>query len=105
MSEKKAIQERVEKLAEADGWFQRRVVWGFGRRRAPDNVFAKKTGVLNRTVWIEFKDRGKGARTDQQDEHQDMRAAGMEVHVCDSVQGACRVLGIPFKVNPLKPHE
>lgn len=105
MSEKKDIQERVEELAAAHGWFVRRVAWGVGRRRAPDNVFSKKFGILNKTVWIEFKDRGKSARQDQLDEHKEMREAGMEVHVCDSVSAACKVLGIPFRRNPLKPHE
>lgn len=100
MSERKQIQEKVEKLAEADGQFFRRVSWT-GKRRAPDNVFVKD----GRTVWIEFKDRGKAARSDQDTEHQEMIEAGAEVYVVDSIWRACEILGIPWKRDPLRPHQ
>lgn len=100
MSEKKDIQEKVEELARKSGFFVRRVQWGTGRRRAPDDVFGKG----GRTVWIEFKDRGKEARTDQDDEHSEMREAGMEIHVVNSIWRACEILGIPFTKDPLRPH-
>lgn len=101
MSEKKDIEDKVVKLAEAAGWFQRKVSW-LGRRRAPDRLFIKD----GRTVWMEFKDRGVNkARIDQSDEHEEMRAAGAELYLCNSIRHACLILDIPFTSNPLKPHE
>ncbi len=76
--------------AERAGFFTRKVQWP-GRRHAPDRVFARED---RGTVWIEFKKPGEKARPGQEREHEKMRAAGMEVHVCDSVEGAVRVLGI-----------
>jgi hypothetical protein len=100
VSEKKDIEDKVVELAEADGWFVRKVSW-LGRRRAPDRVFIKG----GRVVWIEFKDRGVSkARVDQEGEHAEMIAAGAEVYVSNSIRHACTVLGLPFKPDPLRPH-
>jgi hypothetical protein len=71
------------------GWFVRKVAW-LGRKDAPDRVFAKG----GRTVWIEFKAPGEVARLSQDKEHGLMRAAGMEVHVVDSVIAGLRILGL-----------
>lgn len=103
MSEKHHIEKVVCDLAEAHGWFVRKVAWA-GRRNAPDRIFAKREGTENRQVWIEFKDRGKSARSTQSSEHREMAAAGMDVHVCDSIRSACAILNLPFTPDPLRPH-
>lgn len=85
-----AIENHVVEKAEAAGFFVRKVTWQ-GRKSAPDRVFSRED---RGTVWIEFKAPGEDARTDQKLEHKRMRAAGMEVHVCDSAASAKRILGI-----------
>lgn len=68
----------------------RKVAWP-GRRAAPDRLFAHG---LRGTVWIEFKRPGEDATLAQKQEHTRMRAAGMEVHVCDNVELAMKILWI-----------
>ena len=84
------IEDVVVARAEAAGFFVRKVAWP-GRRNAPDRVFAHPD---RGTVWIEFKRPGEEPRKSQELEHKRMRRAGMEVHVCDSISDACRILGI-----------
>jgi len=43
-------------------------------------------------VWIEFKAPGETPRRSQILEHERMRMAGMEVHVCDNVEDALGIL-------------
>lgn len=74
--------------AEAAGYFVRKVAW-LGRRAAPDRVFARRD---RGTVYIEFKKPGETATLAQSLEHKRMRDAGMEVHVCDNVNDAMRIL-------------
>lgn len=83
-----AIEDYVVDLAEKAGYFVRKVGW-LGRRSAPDRVFSRED---RGTVWIEFKAPGETPNRGQKEEHKRMRAAGMEVHVCDSVQEAKRIL-------------
>lgn len=83
-----AIENPVVARAERAGYFVRKVSWP-GRRSAPDRVFARKD---RGTVWIEFKRPGEVPTKLQSEEHAKMRAAGMEVHVCDSVDDAMRIL-------------
>jgi len=78
------------KRAEAAGYFCRKVAW-VGRKHAPDRVFSRDD---RGTVWIEFKRPGEDARPGQAREHKRMREAGMEVHVCDNVEDALRILWI-----------
>jgi len=85
-----AIENYVVSRAESEGFFVRKVAWP-GRRNAPDRVFARHD---RGTVWIEFKRPGETARKAQELEHGRMMRAGMEVHVCDNVEHAFRVLGI-----------
>ncbi len=80
----------VVKRAKAAGSFVRKVQWA-GQIAAPDRVFAHPE---RGTVWIEFKAPGERPRRSQLLEHERMRAAGMEVHVCDSVDYALRELGL-----------
>lgn len=85
--------------AERAGWFVRKLGW-IGRRSAPDRFFAKKTercpccGRSGRVVLIEFKDRGKPAERHQLDEHDELRAAGVEVYLIDRVSDALKVLDL-----------
>mgnify|MGYP003641166653 CR=1 FL=1 len=83
-----AVENPVVARAESAGYFVRKVSWP-GRKGAPDRVFSRPD---RGTVWIEFKDDGKEPGTIQQNEHKRMRAAGMEVHVCDNIIDAMRVL-------------
>ena len=76
--------------AERAGFYVRKVQWP-GRRSAPDRLFAHP---VRGTVWIEFKRPGEDATLAQQMEHRRMREAGMEVHVCDNVDAALRILGL-----------
>lgn len=84
------VEKYVVAQAEAAGFFVRKVQWP-GRAGAPDRVFAHPD---RGTVWIEFKAPGEKARRLQEREHERMRAAGMEVHVCDRVEAALAILGI-----------
>ena len=83
-----AIENPVVKRAEQAGYFVRKVQW-IGRRSAPDRLFARKD---RGQVYIEFKKPGEDARLAQKMEHDRMRAAGIEVHVCDSIDDAMRIL-------------
>jgi len=85
----KAVEMPVVVRAEKAGWFVRKVQWP-NRVGAPDRVFIKDA----RTVWIEFKDRGQVPRLSQTMEHDRMRAAGAEVHVCDTASEALAILGL-----------
>jgi hypothetical protein len=97
--EVEAVESIVERsavgMAEKHGWEVRKVQF-IGRRGAPDRLFMKPAEGLipGRSVWIEFKDLGKEARENQERQHAIMRAAGMEVHVCDNLRDAMMVLGI-----------
>tara|TARA_Y100000593_G_scaffold83521_2_gene157523 strand:- start:26317 stop:26637 length:321 start_codon:yes stop_codon:yes gene_type:complete len=83
-----AIERPVVKRAERAGYFVRKLEWT-GRVGAPDRIFARKDRGV---VFIEFKRPGEKPRRSQTEEHKDMRAAGMEVHVCDNVSDALRIL-------------
>ena len=84
------IEMPVVKRAETAGYFVRKASWP-GRKGAPDRVFARED---RGTVWIEFKAPGEVPRRSQVLEHERMRKAGMEVHVCDCVDDALRILWI-----------
>lgn len=86
----KIIERDVVNPAIGAGFFVRKLQW-IGRASAPDRVFSHK---LRGVVFIEFKKLGKDATWAQSLEHDRMRAAGMEVHVCDTVIGALNILGI-----------
>lgn len=85
-----AIEMPVVKRAEAAGYFVRKLAW-LGRKHAPDRVFARDDRGV---VFIEFKAPGEKPRSGQVREHVKMRKAGMEVHVCDSIDDALRILWI-----------
>lgn len=83
-----AIEDYVVTRAERSGYFVRKVGW-LGRRHAPDRLFARPDRGL---VFIEFKRPGEKPRKGQTYEHRRMRAAGLEVHVCDSILDALEIL-------------
>lgn len=84
-----SIEETVDHVATIDGWLVRKVKW-VGRRAAPDKLYAK----AGRFILIEFKRTGKAPTTQQEREHARLREAGFEVHACDSIVSALRVLGL-----------
>ena len=60
------------------------------RRSVPDRLFIRD----GRVVFIEFKRPGGKLTSGQEREIERLRRAGAEVHVCYSVEEACRALGI-----------
>lgn len=84
----RAVELPVVAMAEKEGFFVRKVQW-VGRRSAPDRLFARKD---RGQVYIEFKAPGKTATLAQQQEHDRMRKAGIEVHTCDNIDDAMRIL-------------
>lgn len=84
-----SVEGTVVGIAEAQGWFVRKIVWP-GHKGAPDRVFIKD----GRVVWIEFKDRGKPAHPLQARKHREMAAAGASVYLCDNVKDAAKILGL-----------
>lgn len=84
-----AVEMPVVRRAEAAGWLVRKLAW-VGRNGAPDRIFMKD----GRVVFIEFKKPGEVPTLLQRTEHERMRAAGMEVYVCDDATDALRKLGI-----------
>lgn len=89
MGAEKTVEYSIVGLAENQGWFCRKIVWP-GHKGAPDHVFIKD----GRTVWIEFKKPGGEARVLQKRKHEEMRRAGAEVHVVDTVAAGMRVLAL-----------
>lgn len=75
--------------AETRGWFQSKYK-SPGRRSSPDRIFAKH----GRVFFVEFKAPGKDATDLQKIKHAEMRAAGLTVYVCDSVEQFMRILDI-----------
>jgi hypothetical protein len=84
-----AEEEYVCDLAQKDGWIVRKLKW-IGRRNGMDRFFLK----AGRIVLIEFKQAGKEPKPGQAKEIELFRAAGAEVHVCDSCLQALRILGV-----------
>lgn len=83
------IEMSVVGRAELEGWLVRKCSW-IGRRGAPDRLFAKG----GRMLFVEFKALGKTLEPHQQREIARMTAAGIEVHVVDSIIDGLAILGI-----------
>lgn len=73
--------------AEKRGWWVKKLKW-VATNDAPDRIFARE----GRVIFIEFKAQGKPAREAQLLEHDEMRAAGMEVYVVDTLARAYELL-------------
>lgn len=86
------IEEWVASRAEKAGWYCRKMKW-IGVDGAPDRFFAKD----GRIVLIEFKTPGGKARKRQKEEHHELLAAGVEVHVADNPLTALRILCVNTK--------
>jgi hypothetical protein len=81
------IERPSKKFARLRGWFVAKVRF-LDRRGAPDDLFIRD----GRTMWIEFKRPGKTPSKQQLEVHNDMRAAGAEVHFVDSLEQALELL-------------
>lgn len=86
-----SMEEWVCGEAEKAGWLQRKLRW-IGRRNAADRFFAKDGRVL----LIEFKRTGEKPRGTQDKEIKALKAAGVEVHVCDNPIQALSILGVAY---------
>lgn len=75
----KDIESWSKRLANKHGWWCRKFA-SPGKRSAPDDIFAKH----GRVFFVEFKATGEEATELQADEHEEMRAVGLTVYVCDS---------------------
>lgn len=76
--------------AKKAGFWTRKVGW-VSRKGAPDRLFMHP---VRGAVWIEFKRPGEEPEILQSNEHERMRACGLEVHVVDNLEDAMRILGI-----------
>lgn len=74
-----SIERKVTDFAKRNGWIVRKLKW-INRNGAPDRLFMKG-GVC---VFVEFKQSKKKARTNQSQEHEKLRAAGMHVVLVDN---------------------
>ena len=77
----KAIESTVCNTARKHGWLVRKFA-SPGRRGVPDRLFMRN-GV---SLFIEFKATGKRASHQQKTEHNNIRRAGIEVYVIDSIE-------------------
>lgn len=83
------VESPVVTRADKAGYYVRKVQW-VGVKGAPDRLFARAD---RGEVYIEFKaPDGKPPTTRQKNEHKEMREAGIEVHVCDSIEDALKIL-------------
>ncbi len=90
MSREARIERDAVRRAVAVGFFVRKVQWP-GHSGAPDRLFSRDDRP---GVFIEFKAPGEPVPPHQLREHEKMRRAGLEVHVCDSVEDVMGILGI-----------
>ena len=93
------IERRHRRLAMSYGWFVEKMQ--AVRRGFPDRFYASvhpkyRCQLCNRgrVVLIEWKRPGKPPKPQQRVRHEQLRAAGVEVHVIDSLEQANRILGI-----------
>lgn len=77
------------RMAEIHGWWQRKFT-SPSHSGVPDRILAKGKRVL----FIEFKQPGEDLSRLQVDEIREMIDAGLEVHICDTVDDVKGILGI-----------
>jgi hypothetical protein len=85
-----SIEGEAVTAAERAGFLARKMAWP-GKRNAPDHMFARADRGV---VFIEFKRPGEPVPLRQKLEHDRLRKAGLEVHVCWTLQEALDILGI-----------
>jgi len=83
------IERKACDLAKRAGWLAFKFV-SPSQRGVPDRIFIKD----GRVVFVEFKALGAKPTDFQWRMIDRLQAAGCEVHVCDSVEGACSALSI-----------
>ena len=76
-------------IARAHGYETRKVQW-IGRTSAFDRAFFGR----GRCVFIEFKDTGKSLGIQQQREYNRLAPLYPDIHICDNLADARRILGI-----------
>jgi len=77
----KSIEKACKRWAQQRGWWVAKFK-SPGKRSAPDDVFAK----YGRHPYVEFKAEDEVATENQELYHAEMRKAGLEVYVIDSVE-------------------
>lgn len=75
------IEKKVCRHAEQHGWLVRKFT-SPSQRAVPDRIFMRD----GRTVFVEFKATGKRPTAAQSYEHDRLRAAGMTVHIIDTIE-------------------
>lgn len=101
MSQKEIVlEEDGVEAAENAGWLVRKMQF-IGRRGCPDRFFWKRRpkpcphcGTAGDLHMIEFKRKGKGPDGKQQREHDKLRGQGWPVHVIDTWEDFCKLLGL-----------
>jgi hypothetical protein len=83
------IERRHRQVAMMAGWFVEKIE-KTSRGGFPDRFYARG----GRVVLVEWKRPGGRLSAQQQLRHQELRAAGVEVHVVYTIEEANRVLGI-----------
>lgn len=81
------IESWSKRLADKYSWWHKKFK-SPGNRSAPDQIFAKNARVF----WVEFKATGVPVTEKQHLYHEEMRAAGLTVYVCDSREGFGKIL-------------
>lgn len=79
--------------AEKRGWWQAKFK-SPGFRSRPDRAFARWCDGGFRHPYVEFKRRGKEATDLQSEEHERMRAKGLEVYVIDDKSAFMFLIGV-----------
>ena len=74
------------------GWWNRKFT-SPGNRSVPDRIFAKN----GRVFWVEFKATGKVPTELQEEEHKNMRAAGLTVYWTDCREGFAAIIELEAK--------
>lgn len=77
------IERMANERAVRNGWIHRKLKW-IGRRNAPDDFYAK----AGRIVIVEYKSPDESPRIGQSREINELRDAGVEVHVIDRLKDA-----------------
>jgi len=90
------VETNARREAIADGWTVRKIMF-IGHTGGPDRFFAKPVpgAAFGRIVLLEMKRPGKTVRPRQDREIRELRAAGVEVYACDTIDQVRKCLGLP----------
>jgi len=77
------IEKAGSDYAERRGWFEFKIM-AASKNGIPDRFYARR----GRCVFVEWKREKKEPSSRQLRRHREMRAAGLEVHVIDTIEGA-----------------